>query len=69
MGEPWPLDAWPTVPTRASLCRDDRLFPPSFIRRVARERLGIIPDEIDGGHCPALSRPKQLADQLEYIRR
>ena len=69
MGEPWPLDAWPNVPTRVLLCRDDRLFPPPFIRRVARERLGITPDEIDGGHCPALSRPKQLADQLESIRR
>ncbi len=68
MGEPWPLDAWPNVPTRVLLCRDDRLFPPRFIRRVAGERLGITPDEIDGGHCPALSRPKQLADQLESIR-
>ena len=34
-------------------------------RRVARERLGLTPDEIDGGHCPALSRPKELADRLE----
>jgi len=65
MGEPWPLDAWPNVATRVLLCRDDRLFPARFIRRVARERLGITPDEIDGGHCPALSRPKQLADKLE----
>ena len=65
MGEPWPLDAWPDVPTRVVLCRDDRLFPPPFVRRVARERLGITPDEIDGGHCPALSRPKELADKLE----
>jgi hypothetical protein len=33
--------------------------------RVARERLGIIPDEIDGGHTAALSRPRELADRLE----
>jgi pimeloyl-ACP methyl ester carboxylesterase len=65
MGEPWPLDAWPHVPTRVLLCRDDRLFPTRFVRRVARQRLGITPDEIDGGHCPALSRPKELADRLE----
>jgi pimeloyl-ACP methyl ester carboxylesterase len=65
MGEPWPLDAWPDVPTRFLLCRDDRLFPANFLRRVARERLGITPDEVDGGHCPALSRPKELADRLE----
>jgi pimeloyl-ACP methyl ester carboxylesterase len=65
MGEPWPLDAWPNVATRVLLCRDDRLFPAQFIRRVARERLGITPDEIDGGHCPALSRPKDLAGLFE----
>jgi pimeloyl-ACP methyl ester carboxylesterase len=62
--EPWPLAAWPDVPTRVLLCRDDRLFPLSFLRRIAHERLGITPDEIDGGHCVALSRPKELADRL-----
>ena len=65
MGEPSPLAAWPEVPTRVMLCRDDRLFPAAFVRRVVRERLGITPDEIDGGHTPALSRPKELADRLE----
>ncbi len=53
------------VPTRVLICRDDRLFPPGFLRRVARERLGITPDEIDGGHTPALSRPHELVDRLE----
>jgi pimeloyl-ACP methyl ester carboxylesterase len=65
MGEPSPLKAWPDVPTRVLLCRNDRLFPAHFLRRVARERLAITPDEIDGGHTPALSRPKELADCLE----
>jgi pimeloyl-ACP methyl ester carboxylesterase len=65
MGEPSPLRAWPDVPTRVLICRDDRMFPPGFLRRVARERLGITPDEIDGGHTPALSRPHELADRLE----
>jgi alpha-beta hydrolase superfamily lysophospholipase len=65
MGEPPPLRAWPDVPTRVLICRDDRLFPPGFLRRVTRERLGITPDEIDGGHTPALSRPRELADRLE----
>jgi pimeloyl-ACP methyl ester carboxylesterase len=63
--EPWPLRAWPDVPTRFLLCRDDRLLPAEFMRRVVRERLGITPDEIDGSHCVALSRPKELADRLE----
>src|SRR4029453_15385694 len=65
MGQPSPLAAWPEVPTRVLLCRDDRLFPAAFVRRVARERLGVTPDEIDGGHTPALSRPKELAERLD----
>lgn len=65
MGAASPLEAWPDVPTRVLLCRDDRLFPAGFIRRVARERLGITSDEIDGGHTPALSRPKELAECLQ----
>jgi hypothetical protein len=28
----------------------------------------IKPDEIDGGHCPALSRPRELATCLEGYR-
>jgi hypothetical protein len=62
---PWPLPAWPNVPTRFLLCRDDRFFPAEFLRRVVRDRLGFTPDEIDGGHCVALSRPRELADHLE----
>jgi len=66
--KPWPLPAWPDVPTRFLLCRDDRLFPAEFMRRVARDRLGIAADEIDGSHCVALSRPAELADRLEAFR-
>jgi hypothetical protein len=46
------------------LCRDDRFFPAEFQRRVVRERLGIVPDEMDGGHLPALSRSHELAQRL-----
>jgi pimeloyl-ACP methyl ester carboxylesterase len=66
--EPWPLDAWPDVPTTYLLCRDDRVFPADWMRGVVRERLGITPDEIDGGHCPALGRPRELAERLEAYR-
>lgn len=62
---PWPLERWPDVPTRFLLSRHDHFFPAEFMRRLVRERLGIIPDEIDGGHLVALSRPKELADRLE----
>ena len=62
--EPWPLEAWPDTPTRYLLCRDDRMFPAAWARRHARERLGIDPDEMDGGHYISLSRPRELADRL-----
>ena len=62
---PWPLDAWPAVPTRFVLCSEDRFFPPAFSRRVVVERVGIVPDEIESGHCVALSRPAELAATLD----
>jgi pimeloyl-ACP methyl ester carboxylesterase len=65
---PYSLKEWPGVPTRFLQGRDDRFFPVEFQRRVVRERLGIAPDEIDGGHLLALSRPKELADRLEAYR-
>jgi len=68
MLEPWPLEAWPDVPTRYLLCRDDRMFPAEWTRRHVRDRLGIVPDEIDGGHYITLSRPQELADRLESYR-
>ncbi|WP_433306558.1 alpha/beta fold hydrolase [Actinoplanes sp. CA-030573] len=64
LSEPSPLAAWPAVPTRVIACRDDRLLPLPYLRRVSRERLGITPEEIDGGHTPALSHPRELAALL-----
>jgi hypothetical protein len=64
MNEPSSLKRWPDVPTRALMCRDDRLFPVDWLRRVIAERLRIAPNEIDGGHYVALSRPKGLAGGL-----
>jgi pimeloyl-ACP methyl ester carboxylesterase len=61
---PWPLDTWPDVPTKFILCQDDHFFPAAFLRRVARERLGTVPDEVPGCHCAALSYPRELAGLL-----
>ncbi|MFF3751476.1 alpha/beta fold hydrolase [Streptomyces sp. NPDC002018] len=67
-GEPWPLDAWPDVPTRFLMSSDDRFFPPEFMRGMVAERLGLRPDEMPGDHCPMLGHPKELADRLEAYR-
>ncbi|HEX6021305.1 MAG TPA: alpha/beta hydrolase [Solirubrobacter sp.] len=64
MTEPWPLDRWPDVPVRAIIGRDDRFFPADWQARIVRERLGIEPEQMPGGHCLALSRPRELADLL-----
>jgi len=66
--DPWPLERWPDVPTRVVACREDRLFPLGLVRRYTRERLGISPDEMSGGHLPALGHPEELVDLLEWLR-
>jgi pimeloyl-ACP methyl ester carboxylesterase len=61
-----PLPTWPDVPCSYVLCRDDRTVTPAWARRAARERLGVEPIEIPGGHCPMLSRPGELAEALRH---
>jgi pimeloyl-ACP methyl ester carboxylesterase len=68
MTQPFPLERWPDVPTRVLAGRDDRMFPAEFQQRVARERLGLEADVIDGGHLIALSQQGELADRLERYR-
>ncbi|HWH94911.1 MAG TPA: alpha/beta fold hydrolase [Baekduia sp.] len=62
--EPFPLDAWPDLPTRVLLGRADRLFPYTFLVAMCRERLGIEPDAVDAGHLASLARPRAVADWL-----
>ncbi len=66
---PWPLAAWPAVPTKSVVCTKDRFFPTAFMRRVVAERLGIVPDEIAAGHCVALSRAEELGRLLDSYAR
>jgi pimeloyl-ACP methyl ester carboxylesterase len=62
--DPWPLAAWPEVPTTVLAGTSDRLFPVEFQDRVARERLGLTPTHLPGGHLVALSRPGELAQLI-----
>jgi pimeloyl-ACP methyl ester carboxylesterase len=64
-GTPWTLPAWPDVRTKVVTGRDDRFFPLDFQLRLSRQRLGIEPDVLAGGHLMALSHPVELADLLE----
>ena len=65
---PYPLRAWPDVPTRFLLCTQDRFFPAAFLRRVVQKRLGFDPDELESGHLPALAHPDVLVEALERYR-
>lgn len=66
--DPWPLVAWPDVPTGYVLCREDRFFPAEFQRRLVQDRLSVTPVEMDAGHLPALSRPVELVQSFEELR-
>jgi pimeloyl-ACP methyl ester carboxylesterase len=67
--EPCPLSAWPTGERAYILCREDRAISPAWSRRVARERLGVEPIELDGSHSPFISRPSILAGVLDRLAR
>lgn len=53
------------VPSTYILPVDNRTLRPAWMRRAARDRLGVEPVEIEGGHCPHVSFPQVVADVLE----
>ncbi|MHC6222264.1 alpha/beta fold hydrolase [Arthrobacter sp. MMS24-S77] len=55
---------WPAIPIRVLSGDGDRFFPLEFQRKVARDRLGLEPDVLGGGHLLGLSNPGGVADYL-----
>jgi pimeloyl-ACP methyl ester carboxylesterase len=55
------FDIWPAVPIHVVAGRDDRFFPLELQQRIARQRLGIDPVIVPGGHLAALTHPDELA--------
>lgn len=60
MSEVWPAERHPAVATRAILATEDNFLPAPFMRRQIRERLGIEPIEIPGGHYAPLTEPAAI---------
>jgi len=58
------ITAWPGVPTQVISGAEDRFFPLAFQQRIARERLGLEPTVVPGGHLVALSQPEALTAAL-----
>jgi pimeloyl-ACP methyl ester carboxylesterase len=56
--------AWPRTEIVSITCTEDRVINPQWSDRIARERLGVEPIHLPGGHSPFLSRPQELADVL-----
>jgi pimeloyl-ACP methyl ester carboxylesterase len=49
------------IPSTYIVASKDRTIRPDWQRRMARERLGVEPIEIEAGHCPNVSQPDSLA--------
>jgi pimeloyl-ACP methyl ester carboxylesterase len=58
------FDAWPTAEIVSITCTDDHVVNPAWSDRMARERLGVEPVHLPGGHSPFLSRPAELTTIL-----
>lgn len=58
------LQSWPDLPQEYIVCTGDRVLNPEWSYYMARNRLGIEPIKLHGGHSPFLSRPKELAKLL-----
>jgi pimeloyl-ACP methyl ester carboxylesterase len=63
-GDVCAFDEWPKIPIEVVTGRDDRFFPLELQQRIARERLGIEPTVLPGGHLIALSQPTALSSYL-----
>jgi predicted alpha/beta hydrolase family esterase len=59
-GDPCTFTAWPAATTVIS-AEDDRFFPLELQQRLARERLGVEPVVVPGGHLVALGHPGELS--------
>lgn len=55
---------WPGVSTRVVSGAYDRFFPLALQQRVARDRLGVEPTVVPGGHLAALSCPVEVTAAL-----
>jgi pimeloyl-ACP methyl ester carboxylesterase len=58
-------DVAPNGPRAYIVCTLDEAIRPDWQRRVAREQLEVEPLELDAGHSPMLTHPRELAALLD----
>ena len=57
----------PTIPAMSVVPESDRTLRPEWMIAASRERLGIEPSIVPGGHCPHVSRPREVATILASL--
>jgi pimeloyl-ACP methyl ester carboxylesterase len=65
--ETTPLTRWPECDRAAIVCTEDRVVSPAWSRKSLRDRLGVVPVEIGGGHSPFVGRPAELARAIAEL--
>jgi pimeloyl-ACP methyl ester carboxylesterase len=60
-----PVSTRSLPPSTFILPRAGRSLQPEWMRKTARERLGVEPVEVDAGHCPHVSRPDRVAQIID----
>jgi hypothetical protein len=59
-----PIEHYPEVPMHAIVTSDDHIVQKEPHSALIRRRIGVEPVVLPGGHCPFLSRPRQLAEVM-----
>jgi pimeloyl-ACP methyl ester carboxylesterase len=67
--EPSTIDTLPGTPCTYVVCVLDAAITPESQRRMATLELGVEPVEVDSGHSPMLSCPRELAEILDGLAR
>jgi len=64
-----PIDHYPDARMHAIVAADDHIVLKEAHAALIRERIGVEPVELPGGHCPFLSRPRRLAELMHEMLR
>lgn len=62
-----PFTKWTSVPAASIVATEDRTLSPDWGRRTCRRVLGREAIEIHAGHCPHVSKPREIAGILEHL--
>lgn len=65
--EPSPIERMPAARSASIVASLDRTITPGWLRRATRERLGVEPIEIEAGHLPHTTRPREFVAILESL--